>query len=278
MNDEFLIRVDEELPSDERTAVKVIETKVVSDEYRAKLESVIEKLESISAINNADVLRDMKDILSGMLDSITAINNKYSFLSEIMLKIDEKTSLDRLAAGMADIFADIQTSLADIKSKSIDPLLADSVLKLEEKLNEVSVINAELGEKVEGLSAEYREALDSAEEKLGDISVSNASLLEKVSEHHEALGSIEEKLGDLSVSNAAVLEKIEYLSELGERVDALSDRVEEKMGEVSSNVSGLGEKISDIHEISQVVESLKSSVAGLESRYDVAADMMIKLD
>ena len=278
MNDEFLIRVDEELPSDERTAVEVIETKEVSDEYRAKLESVIEKLESISAINNADVLRDMKDILSGMLDSITAINNKYSFLSEIMLKIDEKTSLDRLAAGMADIFADIQTSLADIKSKSIDPLLADSVLKLEEKLNEVSVINAELGEKVEGLSAEYREALDSAEEKLGDISVSNASLLEKVSEHHEALGSIEEKLGDLSVSNAAVLEKIEYLSELGERVDALSDRVEEKMGEVSSNVSGLGEKISDIHEISQVVESLKSSVAGLESRYDVAADMMIKLD
>jgi len=282
MNDEFLMRVDEELPSDERTAVKVIETKVVSDEYRAKLESVIEKLESVSAINNADVLRDMKDILSGLLDSITAINSKYSFLSEMMLKIDEKSSgekVDKFAVGMADILADIQTSLSELKEKfGTDPLLADSVLKLEEKLNEISVINAELGEKVEGLSAEYREALDSAEEKLGDISVSNASLLEKVSEHHEALGNIEEKLGDISVSNAAVLEKIEYLSELGERVDALSDRVEEKMGEMSSNVSGLGEKISDIHGISQAVESLKSSVTGLESRYNVAADMMLKLD
>ena len=276
------MRVDEELPSDERTAVKVIETKVVSDEYRAKLESVIEKLESVSAINNADVLRDMKDILSGLLDSITAINSKYSFLSEMMLKIDEKSSgekVDKFAVGMADILADIQTSLSELKEKfGTDPLLADSVLKLEEKLNEISVINAELGEKVEGLSAEYREALDSAEEKLGDISVSNASLLEKVSEHHEALGNIEEKLGDISVSNAAVLEKIEYLSELGERVDALSDRVEEKMGEMSSNVSGLGEKISDIHGISQAVESLKSSVTGLESRYNVAADMMLKLD
>src|SRR3989338_11150416 len=137
MNHEFLMRGHEELPSDERTAVKVIETKVVSDEYRTRLESVIEKLESMSAINNAEVLRDMKDILSGLLDSITAINSKYSFLSEMMLKIDEKSSgekVDKFAVGMADILADIQTSLSELKEKfGTDPLLADSVLKLEEK-------------------------------------------------------------------------------------------------------------------------------------------------
>ncbi|MBS3051328.1 MAG: hypothetical protein J4400_04210 [Candidatus Aenigmarchaeota archaeon] len=260
MNDEFLLRVDEELPSDERTAVKVIETRVLSEDYRSKLEAVIEKLEGISAINNVDVLRDMKDILSGLLDSITAINSKYSFLSEMILKLDEKSphmneKIDRLSAGIADILADIQTSMADLAAKDVpevkqDPLLADSMLRLEEKMNEISVINAELGEKIENMSGEY----------------------------HGALDSIEEKLGDLSVSNASMIEKMESVTEIGEKVESLSSRVEDRMGEVSVSVAALEEKVSDIHEMAAAVESLKSSVAGLESRSDVVGDLTLKMD
>src|SRR3989338_596523 len=260
MNDEFVLRVDEELPSDERTAVKVIETRVLSEDYRSKLEAVIEKLEGISAINNVDVLRDMKDILSGLLDSITAINSKYSFLSEMILKLDEKSphmneKIDRLSAGIADILADIQTSMADLAAKDVpevkqDPLLADSMLRLEEKMNEISVINAELGEKIENMSGEY----------------------------HGALDSIEEKLGDLSVSNASMIEKMESVTEIGEKVESLSSRVEDRMGEVSVSVAALEEKVSDIHEMAAAVESLKSSVAGLESRSDVVGDLTLKMD
>lgn len=327
MDEEFLMQVDEELPSDYRTAVKVIETKVLSEEYRSKLEMLLEKLEGLSAINNAEILREMNSVLAGLLESITAINSKYGFLSEMMLKLDETRpeileKLDRLSSGMADILAGVQASLSSIEEKisvtSADPLLTDTVLKLEEKLNEISVVNAELGEKFENISGDSRETLGRMEEKLGDLGVSNASINEALERISQNNSDLTEKVGELSVSSAAASESMAGIedrldnisigrsemtsslnelrvsvSELDERLGRLSGKMEEmssiepiEMDEVNEKLSGLSQSLMALEDKlnntsianSELLGGIHDSVRNIENKNDVVSDVLLKFD
>ena len=64
MNDDFLIQVDEEVPSDQRVAVNILETRILSEEYRDKLETLLDKIDKMSLTSNIDILSEMKNILN----------------------------------------------------------------------------------------------------------------------------------------------------------------------------------------------------------------------
>ena len=310
MNDEFLIRVDEELPSDHRTAVKLVETRILSDEYRSKLETVIEKLENISAINNVGILEEMRDILSGLLESISVINNKYIFLSEMIIKLDEKNPemgerIDRLAAGLADLFADTQTSLSSLSTKlgdlqdiagQKDPLLADSVIKIEEKMNEISVINAELAEKLENASADTSEMFGRLEENLSGMSVSAVSINESVERISQSNSDLLDKIGEMSVSNAELherqLETSEKINDVGAKLDNLytdNSKLAGTLNEMrvsnlqllgmTENMDNLSSRLENkIAESSAIMAGINERVSGLESNYGAASGAILKLD
>ncbi len=276
MNDEFLMRVDEELPSDQHTAVKVIETKVISEEYRTQIETLLQRIDAISAVNNTELIREMKDILAGLLDSITLINSKYSFLSEMMLKIEERSpqelsdKIDRLSAGLADILAGVQASIDSVKSEKpgTDPLLSDSVLKIEEKLNELSVMSAELNEKVESVAGDSREVLDRLEERIGDVSVSNASIGERLEALSQGHVDLSEKVGEISVSSAEIRERISELDGGAEKLEELAVSLAELKEKIDNLSSGdMASKLDEMAErMTEAREEMSSEMDGKLSR------------
>ncbi len=97
---DVLLRSEEELPGDEKLAVRLADMDVL-DEYRRKLDELIEKAGSIVA--DADVLSEIKNILSDMLSAISDMKNASLLLHESVSQSASaiENSLERLATGNA---------------------------------------------------------------------------------------------------------------------------------------------------------------------------------
>ncbi len=279
MEDKFLVRVDEEMPSDERVAIRIMESGI-GEELRQKVDILLEKADSIVATNNIEVLREMKDILSGLLDSIAFVNKKYAFVSEMILKLDEKTrltekidttyleneirgnnkKLDQMVDGLAELTANFSSN-------------ARSVERLEEK------ISVGLGEIMSGME----ETAGRIGENINTAYMNDAELTGKINEiyvhNNEAFANMEGKLvrinfeintriDELSVSNAELIERARSLSS---DLSAISERINEKIGEMSVINAEITEKIRDIkaddadktRELSEKIDEISSGTAEL---------------
>ena len=247
MSDEFLLRIDEELPSDERIAVKLIETKVMSDNYRIKLEALVDKIEKMSIPANTEVLDEIKNILSDMLSSISAVNKRYTIILDAMERIEMlasqtpesnntevKEKLDTLSKGIADILADIQTSIDAVESKY------DAVsVSMHEKVGELSVSSAETGERVENMAASSTESFDKIHASIDTLAIKSRAL-------SDIITKLDEKIGEISLDGTNVL-----------------NQISRKLDNVSS-----GDDIDEIRE----------SIAAIKSKHDIVSEIMLRVD
>ncbi|MEK6888093.1 MAG: hypothetical protein AABX14_04060, partial [Candidatus Aenigmatarchaeota archaeon] len=248
MSDEFLLRVDEELPSDERIAVKLIETKVMSDSYRIRLEALVDKIEKMSMPANTEVLDEIKNILSDMLSSISAVNKRYAIILDAIERIEMLTSqtpesndtevkekIDTLSKGIADILADIQTSISNVEDKY------DAVsVRIHEKMGELSVSSAETGERVENMAASNVESFDKIHASIDTLSIKNKAL-------SDIIIKLDEKLGDISLDGN----------------DALN-HISRKLDSISSDADSIDE--------------IRESIAAIKSKHDIVSEIMLKVD
>ena len=247
MSDEFLLRIDEELPSDERIAVKLIETKVMSDNYRIKLEALVDKIEKMSIPANTEVLDEIKNILSDMLSSISVVNKRYTIILDAMERIEMlasqtpesnntevKEKLDTLSKGIADILADIQTSIDAVESKY------DAVsVSMHEKVGELSVSSAETGERVENMAASSTESFDKIHASIDTLAIKSRAL-------SYIITKLDEKIGEISLDGTNVL-----------------NQISRKLNNVSS-----GDDIDEIRE----------SIAAIKSKHDIVSEIMLRVD
>ncbi|MFA4819346.1 MAG: hypothetical protein WC613_00130 [Candidatus Aenigmatarchaeota archaeon] len=251
MSDEFLLRVDEELPSDERVAVKLIETRVMSDSYRIRLEALVDKIEKMSMPANTEVLSEIKNILSDMLSSISAVNKRYAIILDAIERIEMlssqapegdntelKEKLDTLSRGAGEILADIQTSISALENKY--DAVSEVSLRLHEKMGELSVSGAEINERIENLAANNNESLD------------------KIHASIDSLGIRSNKLSDI------ILKLDERLSEISMDSNDVMGKLDEKLDKVSGG--------------SEDIINIRESIASIKSKYDIVSEIMLKVD
>src|SRR3989338_3828696 len=250
MSDEFLLRVDEELPSDERVAVKLIETRVMSDSYRVRLEALVDKIEKMSIPANTEVLDEIKNILSDMLSSISAVNKRYAIILDAIERIEMlasqtpesnntevKERLDILSKGIADILADIQTSIDAVESKY--DAVSEISLRLHEKMGELSVSSAETGERIENMAAISAESFDKIHASIDTLAIKNKAL-------SDIIIKLDEKLGEFS------LDSNDALNQINRKLDNVS------------NSNDIGE--------------IRESIVAIKSKHDIVSEIMLKVD
>ena len=304
MNDEFLIQVDEEVPSDQRVAVNILETRVMSEEYREKLEMLLDKVEKISLTSNIDILDEMKNILNDMLASIISINKNYTFVSEMMLKINDMIEqndsgefvkilennynslyekVSRLDEKLNEIYLDVGAKL----SSPTTDLLKEGLLNISSQFKDEL---SSLDEKLDGISLDINEkisfptSIDGVRDKMEELSLQVsediARLDNKTNAIHGEIGKIynrlEEKLEEMSVINAAIDSKVD--DKLGD-IKIESKRLEEKVGEMSVRnaeaMSKFDEKLYDIHTAGKV---MSEKVEEIGSIYAAAADVLTDIN
>ena len=105
MEEKFLVRVDEERPSDERLEVRFVEAQEMSSEYKQRIDALIGRLDKMTLGAGTDVLRDIKEILSNLSNSLRALDNKYR---DIALKgnadvLEELTNLKDMITSREDL-------------------------------------------------------------------------------------------------------------------------------------------------------------------------------
>src|SRR3989344_2213270 len=333
MEDKFLMRVDEEMPSDERTAIKIIETGV-GHEINERVGLLLERVDTIAATNNIDILREMKDILSGLLESLSALGKRNSFISEMLLKMDDKiqnqekvdlsyvegkvtkldSAMEQMTNGMAKILADVQVSIENLNTCLFSNTHITSRLeeRVNEKFVELSVSNAELNDKnnevleklqvIDAISAdldvkimEIRSIIEENTTRLGEaINASHAT-------NHDLIVGMNGKIDSVNIVNAQSMDKMNqrldaaYMNdaELIERSRSLSldmttvsDKLNEKIGEMSVINAEIAENMRALLEKdvsgNEKLAGLQADITGvnekLSTSYSDRAELMGRLD
>ncbi len=269
MEDKFLIRVDEETPSDEKVAIKIIESGI-GEELKRKVDMLLEKIDGIAATTNIEILREMKDILSGLLDSIASVSKKYSLVSEMILKLDEKIlqagkidltyledatrtndeKLDQMADGLSKLLAEIQATLTSLNTDFATnrPNLERLEGKINEKFIETSISNAELNDKIENALLRNQEVM----ERLSVIDAMDAEMSVKLA---EIKSDIEETASKISENiNAAYMNNSEAIGRINEKIDAaqvttsgLIEKINQRLDATYMNDADLTGKMNEIY-------------------------------
>ena len=278
MNDDFLIQVDEEVPSDQRVAVNILETRILSEEYRDKLETLLDKIDKMTLTSNIDILSEMKNILNDMLVSIISINKNYAFVSEMVLKTN-----DRIEQNDPELLKSLEGELRSV---------SENVSRLDEKINVISIemnekmpftaesidilkegildISERLDNKINTVYGEIGEVFNRLEEKIDEMSVMSVAIDRKIDDKLNDIKveskRLEEKIGEMSVRNAEVMSKFdEKIYDTHEAAKAMLEKIEE-IGSISAAASDvltdLNEKISNIDERgkSSDVEALREEM------------------
>ncbi|HLC77051.1 MAG TPA: hypothetical protein VJH04_02495 [archaeon] len=300
MEDKFLIRVDEEMPSDERTAIKIIETGV-GHEINERVGLLLERVDTIAATNNIDILREMKDILSGLLESLSALGKRNSFISEMLLKMDDKiqnqekvdlsyvegkvtkldSAMEQMTNGMAKILADVQVSIENLNTCLFSNTHITSRLeeRVNEKFVELSVSNAELNDKnnevleklqvIDAISAdldvkimEIRSIIEENTTRLGEaINASHAT-------NHDLIVGMNGKIDSVNIVNAQSMDKMNQRLDAAYMNDAeLTQKINELYVNTNSLLANMESKLVQINsEINSRIQDLSVSNAELIER------------
>ena len=255
MNDEFLMQVDEEVPSDQRVAVNILETKVLSEEYREKLEMLLDKIEKISLASNIDILNEMKNILNDMLVSIISINKNYTFVSEMLLKINDmidqndsgefSKAIENNYNSLSESISKLNEKITEISAGIDEKMSLSEFDDLKEKLEEMSIVNVAIDRKIDDKLSDIKTESRRLEEKMGEMSVRNAESMrgfdEKLYEINSSGKNMSEKIDEISSINAAMSDVINDINErIASRgtsdVEALREEMNEKTDRILSKV------------------------------------------
>src|SRR3989338_154782 len=279
MEDKFLIRVDEEMPSDERTAIKIIETGV-GHEINERVGLLLERVDTIAATNNIDILREMKDILSGLLESLSALGKRNSFISEMLLKMDDKiqnqekvdlsyvegkvtkldSAMEQMTNGMAKILADVQVSIENLNTCLFSNTHITSRLeeRVNEKLQVIDAISADLDVKI----MEIRSIIEENTTRLGEaINASHAT-------NHDLIVGMNGKIDSVNIVNAQSMDKMNQRLDAAYMNDAeLTQKINELYVNTNSLLANMESKLVQINsEINSRIQDLSVSNAELIER------------
>ncbi len=296
MEERILVRVDEEKPSDERIAVRLVEARTMDDDYKYRLDAILGKLDNITSVNtniNADILREVKNILSGLHTSIASVERKYVDLSDniqtmksrlgvdygerelgekkIKESVDSmKSSLDRTTQVLDRNYYDIYDDLQKIR-ESLD---SDNKEDIKAMISDLMAAMSALGRKYDSVyESTNNERMFTELENLEDKTNRMITDLEDIKNEgtFRIISDLENLHSAVTGQALADAEKFDVIRKLIESKapdkvvedvieNGLSEIKSSLVSELDSNYASMSEQIGDYKEVAKKMDQIKKSV------------------
>ncbi len=254
MEEKFLVRVDEERPSDDRLEVRFVEAHEMSSEYKQRIDALINKLDKLTTVSgNAEILRDIKEILANLSNSLKALDGKYRDLSlksnnpDVLEGIED---LKTLIAGREDLDV-ILNELGKVK------VLASNREGFEAVLDEVEKLRSD----VETLST----AIVATDRKYYEINDNIQDIKDKINKRDDN-EEVKGLLSDLAIYVDSLAQKFDTVAQKASESETDRDILENHIVSQLESLKGNGLSDESIKELTAKLESVKRSVTNAVNR------------
>lgn len=204
MDERILVRADEELPSDEKYAVRLVEVKHTMPEFNEKLDEIEQKIDALASNDDGiQALEEIKNLLSEFNGSLKNIDPKHE-LNDIANRVDlinNKLDEDRGLDAMSDLLSTMTDSLNDIDTKLLAERMGYSDVR-----NEIDKLNASLTDlsgsidSLKTVNAKDNAELDSLVDSMGAVRASSESVHSMLHDQNMALNALSRKSDSITES------------------------------------------------------------------------------
>ncbi len=296
MEERIYVRVDEEKPSDERMAVRLVEAKTTNEE-KNKLDMILNKLDTFAGMNvnlSADVLREIKNILSGLHTSIASVERKYVDLSDNVQNMKSKigveygekefadrrikedmenvkTSLDNTTAAIGSFdrkYYDVYEGLQNIKAK-LDSQDGDDLENIKVMIGDLMAAMSALGRKYEAVSESLHASIEGkgeADRIISDIENLQSTVTGQAVSESQKLDDIQ-KLIEAKAPDTVIEGAIDA---------GLADIKSSLVSELDNNYSSVTDQIGEYKEVAKKMEQIKKSVTSTGTKMSKSQAKMNK--
>jgi hypothetical protein len=258
MEERFLVRIDEEYPSDKRLEVQFVEAEM-GGEYKKRLDALVEKLDSLSMEPNAEVLEEIKDILSDLHTAVKVIDNKYYNVADALNRIEGKQAPDteKLSESMEGLrlalerkYFDMEDSIQGV-GQSMKTSLESTNTAMDKKFYEINDNIQDIKDKINKRDdSEVKDMLLAISDKMDS---QQGSAMDELK-----LEEVKNMVADLTI----------HVENLAQKYEAVSQNIVEKQSD---------DDIMDRHIVSEL-EIIRNAIAQPALSDEVAKDLAGKLD
>ena len=243
MDEKFLVRVDEEYPSDQRLDVLI--------EQDQRIDELLKKIDKLVAMSNTDVLSEIKDILLDLNLAIKAsstyeindhiqdikdkINKRGEESAELMTALSdriERLDVREMVSDLTLHVENLEQKYSDLSQKSTERL-ADTDVMDRHIVSQLEDLHARISNNVSGISEAKIKSINNAINRANRTQVRVDGHVKELSAYLSRLNSVDYMLRLLAAKNLIKRKKLpKWAQEKKKVLDKLILGLEEEIADI----------------------------------------------